>query len=338
MRRALVIGKFMPLHRGHELLIESALAECDDVTVVVYDSEPPGGEHAVPMPLAKRIGWIRELYPRLEAIVALPDPVGWPDNEDPAAAEVYAEGVRFLGAFDRFYSSESRYERFASLIGARHVVVDEARRLVPVSGTLIRSDPYRYRGYVSPHVYGSLVRRVALVGTESSGKSTLARALAEALDTVWVHEYGRELWEAQGLQGTFADHFRIAERQRAREDAALRHAREYLFCDTNAWTTLQWSLASYGCADVRLHDLVDRTVDDYEWIVCADDFGWIQDGTRELDGPLSHQFQQQQVADLVDRGVRFLEVSGTVKERVAQVTDSLRGAHGRGLTEPLART
>ena len=35
MRRGLVIGKFMPLHRGHQLLIDAALADCDDVTVVV---------------------------------------------------------------------------------------------------------------------------------------------------------------------------------------------------------------------------------------------------------------------------------------------------------------
>ena len=49
--------------------------------------------------------------------------------------------------------------------------------------------------------------------------------------------------------------------------------------------TLQWSLKSYGCADARLHQLVDATVGDYTWIVCDNDFGWVQDGTRELAGP-----------------------------------------------------
>src|SRR5262249_13827553 len=155
---------------------------------------------------------IRELYPQLEQLVGLPDLLEWPENEDPGSAEVYAEQLRFLGRFDRFYSSEPRYGRFASRLGAEPVVVDEARRHAPVSGTLIRSDPDRYRAFVSPHVYASLVRRVALVGTESSGKSTLAAALSARFDTVWVHEYGRELWEAQGLEGTFADHLRIARR------------------------------------------------------------------------------------------------------------------------------
>src|SRR5213593_2519138 len=104
-------------------------------------------------------------------------------------------------------SRHEAYERFAGLLRAEHVVLDAARELVPVSGTLVRADPYRYRALMSPLVYASLVRRVALVGTESTGKSTLARALAERLQTVWVDEYGRELWEAQALQAWFAEHW-----------------------------------------------------------------------------------------------------------------------------------
>jgi NadR type nicotinamide-nucleotide adenylyltransferase len=176
---------------------------------------------------------------------------------------------------------------------------------------------------MSPRVYASLVQRVALVGTESSGKSTLARALAERLDTRWTHEYGRELWEAQDLQGSFADHLRIAARQREREDAAARHARAFLFCDTNAWTTLHWSLRSYGCADDRLQALVDRTMADYVWIVCDNDFGWVQDGTRELAGDAASAFQAQQIGDLEARGVPFHVVSGPVEARVARVLDIL---------------
>jgi NadR type nicotinamide-nucleotide adenylyltransferase len=216
------------------------------------------------------------------------------------------------------------------------VVLDQARELVPVSGTAVRADPYRHRALMSPLVYGSLVRRVALVGTESTGKSTLARALAERLATVWVHEYGRELWEAQGLQGSFADHWRIAERQRRREDAAVVHAREFLLCDTTAWTTLHWSLRSYGCADARLHQLVDATMDDYTWIVCDNDFGWVQDGTRELEGPLSSAFQRRQLDDLSARNVDFVVIRGSVEERIAQVLARL--GQPIGVSEQPVRT
>ena len=217
MKRGLVFGKFL-LHRGHQLMIETALSQVDDLTIVVYDSHRPDDDR---MPIERRLAWLRELYPNVENILALEDPLATQlDTDDPAYADVYAEGVAFLGSFDKLFSSERGYERFAELIGAEHVLVDEARTLVPTSGTVIRSDPYAYRGWLDPLVYSSLIERVVFVGTESTGKSTLARRLAEELNTLWTHEFGRELWETQGLQGSFADFLKVARRQREREDAA----------------------------------------------------------------------------------------------------------------------
>jgi NadR type nicotinamide-nucleotide adenylyltransferase len=321
VKRGLVFGKFLPLHRGHQLMIETALSHVDDLTILVYESDRPGSER---MPIELRLRWLRELYPSVENILALADPLAdHLDTDDPAYAEVYAAGVAFLGRFDKVFSSERGYDRFAELLDAEHVLVDEARTLVPTSGTVIRSDPYAYRGWMDPLVYSSLIERVVFVGTESTGKSTLARRLADELNTLWTHEYGRELWEAQGLQGSFADFLKIARRQRQREDAAVRHSRRFLFCDTNAWTTLQWSLRAHGTADARLHELVDRTLADYTWILCDNDFGWVQDGTREMEGPASSEFQQQHVRDLERRGIPYLTVSGPVDERVQQVLQAL---------------
>jgi HTH-type transcriptional regulator, transcriptional repressor of NAD biosynthesis genes len=321
VKRGLVFGKFLPLHRGHQLMIETALSQVDDLTIVVYDSRRPGVER---MPVELRLRWLRDLYPDVENILALDDPLADAvDTDDPAYAEVYAAGVAFLGRFDKVFSSEPGYERFAGLLGAEHVLVDEARTLVPTSGTVIRSDPYAYRGWMDPLVYSSLIERVVFVGTESTGKSTLAQRMATELDTLWTHEFGRELWEAQNLEGSFADHLRMARRQRQREDAACRHARRYLFCDTNAWTTLHWSLRSYGTADARLQELVDRTQDDYTWFLCANDFGWIQDGTREMAGAESGKFQEQQIRDLERRGIPYVTVTGPVEQRVEQVRAAL---------------
>jgi NadR type nicotinamide-nucleotide adenylyltransferase len=324
MRRGLVFGKFMPLHRGHQLLIERALADVDDLTVVVYDSRPEGAYPAMSIELRTR--WLRELYPDVEAIVPLSDPLrDDPEADDPRYAPLYAAGVRFLGRFDRVFTSEPAYERFARELGAQHVVVDAARELVPISGTRIRSDPYAHRGWLDPRVYASLVQKVVLVGTESTGKTTLARHLAEVYDTVWTHEFGRELWEAQGLTGTFADHLAIARRQHVREEAARRHARRFLFCDTNPWTTLQWSLKSYGTADARLEALVEETIGDYVWVLCENDFGWVDDGTRELPGELGERFQEQQRTDLERRGVPFHVVRGSIEERTSRV-EAILGA------------
>lgn len=322
MRRGLVFGKFMPLHRGHQLLIEAAFAECDKVTILVYDS-PIGGGSVERMPVAKRVGWIADLYPQAEQILSMPDP--WfdkPGHDGPEYAERYARALEFLGAFDRVFTSEAGYGAFVEALGAEGRILDEARSLVPISGTAIRENLYEHRGWLDPLVYTSLIQKVVMVGTESTGKTTLARELARVYDTLWTHEFGREFWEAHG-GGTFADHLELAETQLRREQAAARHARDYLFCDTNAWTTLHWSLFTYGAADERLRRMVDRRMGDYVWVVCDRDIPYEDDGTRELLGSKAAEMHDRQVSDLLERGVDFITASGSLSDRVDTVAQAL---------------
>jgi NadR type nicotinamide-nucleotide adenylyltransferase len=321
MTRGLVFGKFMPLHRGHQLLIEHALEASDDVTVLVYDSSPPGDYP--PMPLELRARWIAELYPDIEAVVPLPDPRrDANDGGDPRHAELYAAGLALRGQVDRVFSGEPKYERFANLISAEHVVVEQARS-VPVSGTGIREDVYSHRAWLDPRVYASLIRKIALVGTESTGKTTLAQELARRLDTRWAHEYGRELWVDQGGGASFADYLKIARTQHRGEEELRRDARGFLFCDTTPWTTLHWCLWMHGTADPRLRELVDRTMGDYTWFLCADDFPWVQDGWREMGDGAARRFQEQQVADLEERGVPYVLLEGSTESRISVVLREL---------------
>lgn len=327
MRRGLIVGKFMPLHRGHQLLIESALAQVDDLSIVVYDSKP-GGVYPL-MPIEKRIQWIAKLYPQVENIIPRQDPLEGSvmtqdEKDEPKWAQLYADDLSFLGSFDRVFSSEEYGEPFAAALGAKSVIVDEARKMLPISGTEIRENVYELRGWLDPVVYRSLIQKVVFVGTESAGKSTLAKAMAQELDTLWVHEYGRELWEAQNLTGSFHDLWKIAQNHYRREEAAVLHSRDFLFCDTNPWTTLQWSLMYNNTADARLYDLVERTKNEYTWILCDNDFAWVDDGTRELVGNKSNDFQNQIVDALFKLRVSATNISGTVEERIEKVKSVLK--------------
>jgi NadR type nicotinamide-nucleotide adenylyltransferase len=320
LTRGLVFGKFMPLHRGHQLLIERALAEVQETTVVVYDSSPPGGYPQ--MPLERRTRWLRDLYPHLQAIVPLEDPLRDEPLRavEPEAAPVYAAQLRPLGPFDRVYSSEEKYSAFAQALGAEHAVVEP----LPISGTAIRADPYGHRDWLDPRVYASLVEKIVFVGTESTGKTTIARTLAERFDTDWAHEYGRELWVERNGVLSFSDYLHIAETQVEREEALRPNARRFVFCDTNGWTTLHWSLRAYGCADARLWELAEATMGDYRWFLCLDDFPWEQDGWREMAGGEAHAFQLRQQADLDARGIHYVTLEGPLEQRVDRVLRSLQ--------------
>jgi HTH-type transcriptional regulator, transcriptional repressor of NAD biosynthesis genes len=334
MRTGLTFGKFMPLHRGHQLLIETALAEVDELTIVVYDTHVPGGEH---MPIAKRIGWIRDLYPQVANIVPLKDPFdGDPDEAASVRnAPAYAAQILevFPGGFDRVFTSDDNYTPFAGLVTPElaadppNHVVDASRSLVPISGTRIRGDLYGFRGWMDPLVYSSLIQKVVFVGTESTGKTTLAREMAKEFQTLWTHEFGRELWEAQNLAGTFQDHLKVARTQHYREEQALKHSRRYLFCDTNAWTTLMWCLNTYGTADSRLYDLAHDHADECVWILCANDFAFVDDGTREL-GAAAAAFQVLLQDDLEHRRIPYHTVTGPLADRIEQVKEILAAPIG----------
>lgn len=278
--RGLVVGKFCPLHRGHMLVIDSALAACDEVVVLSYTKpEFEGCGKAV------REGWLRTLYPQVRALV-LEDSaaVRLPDNAAPDAEQRDFVASLLTSEVDAVYTSEDYGDGFAASLGAHfgrvvhHVCVDKARTLVPISGTAIRDDPYAARAFLAPAVYASFVKRVAVLGGESSGKTTLASALAERLGTVWAPEYGRERWVEKSGVLAYEDMLHIGQVQVAREAALVQEAKRFLLCDTTPLTTLCYSLEMFGRADPQLDVLAGRAYDTI--LLCAPDFPFVQDGTR----------------------------------------------------------
>lgn len=324
-----MVGKFMPLHRGHQLLIETALAQSDELTVVVYDSFVDKHANHL-MPADKRAKWVADLYPSIHNIVTQRDPLEGQhdDHDDPKYAKLYADDLAYLGPFTHVFSSEDYGQPFAHAMGAEHVMVDQARTLVPMSGTQFRSDMYANRAYVDPLVYRSLIQKVVFVGTESTGKSTLSKAMAEELNTLYTEEYGRTLWidrQSQGVKPSFHDLLVVGQTQYMQEQAAALHSNRFLFCDTNAWTTMMWSYMYYNAADARLVQLARDTMDEYVWVLCDNDFGWVQDGYRELEGNKSKAFQGANKLMLDEWGIKYHKVTGPLEDRIEYVKERLDG-------------
>jgi NadR type nicotinamide-nucleotide adenylyltransferase len=143
--------------------------------------------------------------------------------------------------------SEDYGDRFAHFLGCEHISIDKSRTVFPISGTKVRwrslsereSAPLQYWQYLEPPVRGWYAKRICLVGAESTGKTTLAKALAAHYLTSWVREYGREYSErkhtgAAGYNWTADEFTHIAQIQADRENAAARHANKILICDTDA--------------------------------------------------------------------------------------------------------
>ncbi|GAB3507824.1 AAA family ATPase [Pseudoxanthomonas daejeonensis] len=330
----LVVGKFCPLHIGHQLLLNYAQESCEELTVLSYTKPGFPG-----MDAPRREEWLSALYPRATHWVLDDDRLAahcrqrgvavqtLPQNDN--GDDVHRQFVAWLlrevigRPVDVIFTSEAYGPGFAQALSrcqlaigepeVSHVSVDMGRRQLPISGTAIRGDLHAHRQWLSPLVYKDFVRRVAIVGGESTGKSTLAVALAQAFGTVHAPEYGRELWEAQGGILAESDLLHIARTQVAREDSLSLTASRFLMCDTTPLTTLLYARAMFGRSDPALDYLAQRGYD--RWILCDPDVPFVQDGTRRNDA-FRHEQHKQYLEELAARGTRYLRLSGAWDTRI----------------------
>jgi len=320
IKRGLTLGKFAPLHHGHQLLIETGLAETDEMLVIVYEAPE------TTVPLAVRSGWVRALYPAARVIEAWDGPaeVGY----TPAlmrSHERYVIDSLGLKGVTHFYSSEPYGEHMSRALGAVDRRVDQARQRIPVSARAVRADPYRHRRYLHPLVYRDLIVNAVFLGAPCTGKTTLAERLAREFATEWMPEYGREYWERHQVERRLnpAQLVEIAETHIRRENALLERSNRYLFTDTNALTTATFARRYHGAVEPRLAALADRAMGRYDLtFVCDLDIPYADtwDRSGECDRAA---FQRQVIGDLNARKVPFILLRGSLAQRVGRVREVL---------------
>lgn len=326
--RGLLLGKFLPLHNGHLHLVRTAAAFSDHLTVLVctLPSDPIPGEI--------RAGWMRELASGIGAhvkVIHVEEDVPQSPDEHPRFWQIWTDLCwRHAGRVDVVFTSEEYGDELARQLDARHHMVDLLRHTFPVSGTAVREDAFRMWEQIPPPVRAHYAARIALVGPESSGKSTLAARLAAAYGTVWVPEYGRELTEGMGVSGgttdwvdqlTLLDIETIARVQGAREDVAARLANRVLFCDTELLTTRVWSEILFdecpeevrAASEIREYDL---------YLLMAPDIPWVNDGSRVMPDRRAWHFDR--LRTLLDELQRpYVIVDGSFPERLARAAAAI---------------
>ncbi|MFO1512392.1 MAG: AAA family ATPase [Verrucomicrobiota bacterium] len=305
----LVIGKFYPPHRGHKLLIDSATARSEQ-TVVIVCAKP---SDTIPGEL--RGQWLREIHPAARVMVI-------DDRYDENDSRVWAENtVRWLGrAPDAVFTSEDYGDRYAALMGCKHISVDKPRGQVPISGTAVRSDPYAHWDFIEPPVRGWFAKRVCVLGAESTGTTTLAKALAEHFQTAWVVEYGREYSEvklAKNDPDWRTEEFTlIAGEQARREDATARQANRVLICDTNAFATGLWHRRYMGRHSPAVTGIAQRGRCDL-YLLTGDEIPFVQDGLRDGEH-IRHEMHRWFEEALAAQSVPWHVLRGSHQERMAE--------------------
>ncbi|MDT0593352.1 ATP-binding protein [Glaciecola petra] len=170
------------------------------------------------------------------------------------------------------------------------------------------------------------ITKVVFMGAPSTGKTTIAKKLAEHFSTQLVLEYGRTFWEQNQVDRLLSQEqlLHIAQEQIRQEEEALLKANEYLFVDTNALTTWHFAQDYYGCALPELDKLADESKARFDVVfLCCDDIPF--EDTWERSGEVKRKEFQVFIENQLDkRGIKYHVLKGTVKQRMSKVLDVLK--------------
>lgn len=232
----LIIGKFFPLHLGHQYLIDFALQYVDRLTILVctLNSESIDGY--------LRYEWVKESFPKAHVIHSTDENPQEP-HEHPDFWNIWENTIksRVPEKIDYVFASEQYGFKLAEMLSAKYIPVNHSRSLIPVSGTKIRKNPMKYWKYIHPNARPYFVKKVCIFGPESTGKTVLTQKLAKKFKTVYCEEYARGLIDLSDNKVTYSTISDIAKGHPASEKALLKQANRVLFSDTDLIITKIWS-------------------------------------------------------------------------------------------------
>jgi len=313
-KRGVVIGKFYPPHRGHKYLIDRAKADSEHVTVIVCYKKGQA------IPGALRAAWVQAIHPDVEVKLLDDDRLG--DDDSAGWAKNTIEVLGYTP--DAVFTSEAYGDPYAKFMGSVHVLVDKDRTHIPISATMVRSNPMKYAAFLEPVVRAYFARRVVVIGAESTGTTTLAKALARHYRTVWVPEYGRFYSEGK-LEGDEHAAWRteefvaIARAQNELEDTLAQASNGLVICDTDAFATTVWHERYMGTRAPEVEAVAKRNPHDL-YILTGDEIPFVQDGTRDGEH-IRHDMHKRFIERLEEEKLPYVLVTGSPEERLAQAVN-----------------
>lgn len=163
--------------------------------------------------------------------------------------------------------------------------------------------------------------RIAVTGPESTGKTTLALALSQELNAVYVPEFAREYLTDLHREYTIQDLTKIAEGQNKLIEASLKNDCDYVVVDTEMTVMKIWSEFKYQTCDESILEAYQKQEFDL-YILCGTSIEWEFDELREHPH-LRDYFYTVYKNELKLQKRNFLEVDGSVIERVQMVLEKI---------------
>ncbi|MFT3748848.1 MAG: AAA family ATPase [Agriterribacter sp.] len=171
----------------------------------------------------------------------------------------------------------------------------------------------------------SSIKKIVIIGPESTGKSSLCDKLAEHYDTIWCREYAREYLLQHGTDYSYDDLLTIAKGQLRLEDIATGNissmkeedgnASSLLFIDTNMYVMKVWcEFVFNNCHEWIIEQIIRRKYDLY--LLCNTDLPWVKDELREYPDLETRERLYNIYKDImINQEVSWVDISGDYEER-----------------------
>ncbi|MFL5727995.1 MAG: AAA family ATPase [Cytophagaceae bacterium] len=327
MRRGLVIGKFMPPHKGHLALIEFGLQHSDELIVFLcYHA----GE---PIPGAQRGYWLRQLLKNKVKVIVQEHEFDQEKLSDSSQAS-WEESKKWSSVIKKLFpdlsvvfSSEAYGAYLAHFLCVEHVAYDESRKYFPVSASQIRKNPVLFWDYLPSLVQPWFVQKICLLGTESTGKSTLVLRLADHYHTVYVPEMAREVI-GHTNECRPEDLLEIARRQAEKIREQAHKANRFLFIDTDLNITRSYAQFLFGAA-LEVPRWIEEANQCQLYLYLDPDCPYVQDGTR-LTGKERLLLDASHKEQLKSNQINCRLINGDWEERFSLVCSIIEQSYSMG--------
>ena len=328
-------GSFDPLHVGHIHDIIRAAAMCEELYVMISWCE---GRESTSKELRYR--WIlnstRHL-PNVKIILIEDKAVSKEEYNTDYYWEKGAQDIKnaISKPLDAVFCGSDYYgsNRFESLYCPESEVVYFDRAEVPISSTDIRGWALGNWDYIPDVCKDYYTQKVLIVGSESTGKSTLVQNLALAYNTNFVSEVGRDTCEYAG-----GEEYMVAEdlyenilRQKLNVMDAAKHSNRILFVDTDALTTLFYSglmFEEYSKPNLICTMLGEAITHTSKWdlvLFLEPDVEFVQDGTRSDEIASNRIKYSNQIKELFDlHNIPYVCISGTYLDRFNKAKEIIK--------------
>jgi NadR type nicotinamide-nucleotide adenylyltransferase len=308
----LTLGKFLPLHKGHELLLKVAAANCDLLIVLI------GTTPLDPFTFEQRASWVKQAVGTKAVIISQPeldksaakDEFGTITDESYWSRWLADTKIRIGSHFSyltHVFTSDLYGKRIAEEFGINWVPIDPGREMISTSGTTIRNDFYSSFSFLPNYTRADLIQVAAIIGPESCGKSSMVSRLATHYDT--LPEYGR-IMSVNKENELDREDFRIIQKTQNFLIEELKHKAVHpiIISDTEALVTALYSDIWFtGKDNSEFYNFAEHQKLN-KYIVLAPTVPWIQDGYRIMSDNYERQTFFNKLVNYLDKWKRDYEV------------------------------